>query len=82
MANLLDILFASSDEEEDQPRIRRIRDLTNPFDGFSEQQIYNRYRFTSEAIIELTELMKNDLERPTKRSRPIPPLHQVCIMFR
>jgi len=44
MANLMDILFASSDEEEDQPRIRRIRDLTNPFDGFSDQLILTATR--------------------------------------
>jgi len=43
MANLMDILFASSDEE-DQSRLRRIRDLTNPFDGFSDQLILTATR--------------------------------------
>jgi len=83
MANfLLDLIYGSEDEDEEPPRIRRMKDLTNPFDGFSNRQIYDRYRFSAEAIMALTDLLQGDIERPTKRSRPIPPLHQVCIMLR
>lgn len=77
------LLDDSSDEEiEQQPKIRHFRDLSNPLEGFSDKQIYERYRFTAQVIMELTDMLKEDIERPTRRNRAIPALHQTCIMLR
>jgi len=74
----------SSDDKDLEPvrRIRRFRDLTNPFDGLSERQIVERYRFTSDIIMEITNLIKSDIQRHTRRNRPLPPMFQVCLMLR
>lgn len=76
------IFDGSSDDEAPMPIERRFRDLLNPFSGFTDQDIYDRYRFYPPVILELTDMLKIDLERPTKKSRPLSPLHQVCIALR
>lgn len=65
-----------------EPPIRKYLDLLNPFDGLSDTEIMQKYRFPPTIIIEITDLVRGDLEKPTKRNRPIPPLIEVCISLR
>lgn len=61
---------------------KRFRDHLNPFDGYSEKQIYDRYRFPPVVIFELIELVNVDLEYLTKRSAALTPLQQMCCALR
>uniref|UniRef100_A0A915KAU6 Uncharacterized protein n=1 Tax=Romanomermis culicivorax TaxID=13658 RepID=A0A915KAU6_ROMCU len=67
------------EEEENLPPIRKFKHLINPFDGLSHIDIYNRYRFPAIIILEITDLIKDEIERPSNRSHAIRPLIQVCI---
>lgn len=78
MLRILRILGVEEDEE-DVPRIRRFRDLLNPFEGLNDDQVIQRYRFPPRIIFEIIDLLSEQLEKRTHRSRPIPPLLQVCI---
>lgn len=63
-------------------KIRKFKDVTNPFDGYSDLEIYNRYRFPPHVILQITELIQTDIRHATKRSRYLSPLHQVCLCLR
>ena len=47
----------------------------------SETQIRSRFRFRRETIIFISNLLRNDLERPTKRSQSISVEMQVIFTF-
>ena len=46
----------------------------------SETQIWSRFRFRSETIIFISNLLRNNLERPTKRSQSISVEMQVNLL--
>uniref|UniRef100_A0A915IIS0 DDE Tnp4 domain-containing protein n=1 Tax=Romanomermis culicivorax TaxID=13658 RepID=A0A915IIS0_ROMCU len=80
---ILRVLYSDDDSDDELPRkIRKLRDTTSPFDGLSDFQIYERYRFTPAAILNLTDLLKNDLERSTNRNHSILPLECICLALR
>uniref|UniRef100_A0A915IQZ8 DDE Tnp4 domain-containing protein n=1 Tax=Romanomermis culicivorax TaxID=13658 RepID=A0A915IQZ8_ROMCU len=64
------------EEEENLPRIRKFKHLINPFDGLSDVDINNRYRFPANIILEMMDLIKDGIERPSNRSHALPPLIQ------
>lgn len=47
------------------------------FEDLREDEILTRYRISKEGIMSLCHLLKNDLEKKTARSSPIPVLTQV-----
>lgn len=61
---------------------KRFRDHLNPLDGYSDGDIYNRYRFPPAVIFDLIELLKDDIERPTRKSAALTSLQQVCCALR
>jgi len=84
---LLHLINEEVDDEDDLlprqiRRPRHFRDLTNPLTNYTDDQIYARYQFKGKVIIELTDLLKPELERPKKRNRAVPVLIQVCIFLR
>ena len=71
-------------EEENRRGIRLERQFlprTNPLD-YSNQKILRRFRMTREVLLEVVELIKDDLEHPTKRSQSIPALLQCSCAIR
>ena len=50
--------------------------------SFSDEDIRNRFRFKRESITYLVNLLKNDLERPTKRNHALSVETQVLISLR
>lgn len=62
-------------------RQRVFRDRRNPLDRFDDLELYQRFRLRREGIIELTDLLKVDLERKTKRSHAVPSVLQASICF-
>lgn len=58
-------------------RARVFRDRMDPF-HVNETELLKHYRFTKEAILEITELL-DVCEPKTKRSQSIPALYQCCI---
>lgn len=64
-------------------RIGRIfRDRQNPFDYYSDGELYKRFRFTRRVIIEITDLIEDDISARTLKNNPIPPLMQVMAFLR
>ena len=61
---------------------RRFRDIMNPFCGYTDYQVYQRYQFPPDVILELTAMLAGDIEHPTSRSWALPPLIQVCFTLR
>lgn len=77
-------LFLFLTERTENPRklpIPRVfRDRTNPLDNLSDFDAIARYRLPRNDIVELLELVKNDLRRPTSRSYAIPEITQVKLI--
>ena len=62
-----DILFRRALRRE-----RLFSDSNNPLDYLSDEELYQKYRFTCEGIYVLCDLLQLDVRRPTNRSKGIP----------
>jgi hypothetical protein len=58
---------------------RVFRDRRNPIDVFDDDELYKRYRFTREGIMQITDLVRLDIEHDTARSHALVPCQQVLI---
>jgi hypothetical protein len=58
-------------------RERIFRDRSNALEVLCDQELMRRYRFPRATILELTELIREDVEHPTRRSHAIPAHIQV-----
>lgn len=63
-------------------RERLYRDLVNPLEVYDEIEIKNLFRFQSPHILQITDDVKEHLQRNTGRSRALAPLQQVCVALR
>jgi hypothetical protein len=72
------------DEEVNRGRRREriFRDRINPLDQYDDVELYHRFRFRREGILELTEMLKPDLEHKTLRNYAVPPVLQASALFR
>uniref|UniRef100_A0A915KKP4 Uncharacterized protein n=1 Tax=Romanomermis culicivorax TaxID=13658 RepID=A0A915KKP4_ROMCU len=50
------------EDDDAPPRIRKFKDLINPFEGLSNAEIYHRYRFPPHIILKITDLINEDIE--------------------
>lgn len=60
---------------------RNFRDRSNPLEDLSAADIFARYRFHPDTIMDLLRQLP-DLSTPTKRNLPIPPLLQLLVTLR
>ena len=61
-------------------RIERVfQDRLNPLEILSDEEVFRRYRFRGQTIMDIVEVVFPFLERPTKRSSPLPPLLSVLV---
>ena len=65
-----------------QMRKRRYRGVEDPLHGWTDEDLRKRYRFGKHGIDFLTNLLKNDLERPTHRSSALSVQQQVLLTLR
>ena len=65
-----------------QMRKRRYRGVEDPLHGWTDEDLRRRYRFEKHGIDFLTNLLKNDLERPTHRSSALSVQQQVLLTLR
>ena len=73
------ILFLADEERERElKRMRVFRDRKNPLDWLDDGEVIERYRLPRNFLIQLVELVKEDVERPTKRNHSLSALTQVC----
>ena len=75
MAAVLDL--ADDVIEIDCKEMRVFRDRKNPLKVFNDTEVIERYRFPRNVLIRLVELVREDDERPTKRSHSLSALTQV-----
>ena len=62
-------------------RARVFEDRCNPLDR-SDDYLYERYRFSSEGIIYLCQLLDDNIRRPTRRCNPLTTCQAVCLTLR
>ena len=60
---------------------RVLRDRRNPIDVFDDDEVYKRYRFTREGIMQITDLVRPDTEHDAARSHALLPYQQVLIFL-
>lgn len=60
---------------------RNFRDRSNPLEDLSAADIFARYKFHPDTIMDLLRQLP-DLSTPTKRNLPIPPLLQLLVTLR
>lgn len=65
-----------------QDKKRSFRAAVDPLQGWSDEELRKRYRFGRRGLNFLTELLENDLQRPTRRSHAISVPHQILIALR
>ena len=63
-------------------RERRFRQHEIFLDDFSDEEIRSRYRFGRNSIEFLTEILEDDLQRPTKRNHALSPTLQILVALR
>src|SRR5690349_4712711 len=63
-------------------RERIFRDRLNPLDSLNDLKLYNRYRFDRPSILWISDLLRPDLEHPTKRGQSLPVSMQVMMALR
>ena len=63
-------------------RQRIFRDRNNPLDYLPEEDIIQRYRLTRQLILQVCDMVRDDIERPTNRSSPLPVSLQVMVALR
>nr|XP_022294334.1 putative nuclease HARBI1 [Crassostrea virginica] len=77
------ILFLADEERERElKRMRVFRDRKNPLDWLDDVEVIERYRLPRNFLIQLVELVKEDVERPTKRNHSLSALTQVLVTVR
>ena len=62
--------------------IRRERvflDRRNPLESMNDDKLIARYRFPRHTLLQIVDLVKDDVQRPTARSVPLSPVSQVCL---
>ena len=62
-------------------RNRIFRDRTNPFDVFTDDEIFRKFRFHRQEIIVITDSIAGEIEISSRRGT-LPPLFQVLISLR
>ncbi|XP_021967141.1 putative nuclease HARBI1 [Folsomia candida] len=62
--------------------IRRLHDLSNPFESFSEHQFQARFRLSKHAILFVAALIEPKVISPLKRGAQIPPFMQLLVALR
>ncbi|KAH3848693.1 hypothetical protein DPMN_091073 [Dreissena polymorpha] len=60
-----------------RPRERRLFRQTKGFSDLRDAEILSRYRLDRQSIYRLVDLLRDDLQKPTRRSKSIPVLTQV-----
>ena len=65
-----------------QMRERRFCQQEFSLDEFSDEELRSRYRFGSQSIEYLTEIIGDDLQRQTKRNHAITPTLQILVSLR
>jgi len=63
-------------------RERIFRDRTNPLEIYDDWELIESFRFDRRTILQITQLLQDDLESSTFRSKAIPPLIKVLISLR
>ena len=63
-------------------KTKTYRELHNPMLHLDDKELVARFRFDSNGIRFLTELLQNELQSATLRSRAIPVEIQVCVALR
>ena len=58
---------------------RCFRERSTALDQLTDRELIERYRFPKHEILNLTDELKQDIERPTNRSHAIPAFLQVFI---
>ena len=69
------------DEGERLRRERTFREQSTALNELNDRELIERYRFPRHGILQITALVKEDVERPTARSHAIPAFIQVQHMF-
>lgn len=62
-------------------RPRVFRDRSNPLENYTADEVFERYRFRPETIIYIVGILPN-LQKPTGRNNPLPPLLQLLVSLR
>ena len=71
------VLYLADDEiARECKRMRVFRDRNNPSEVLNYIDVIGRYRLPRNVLIRLVELVREDVERPTKRSRSLSTLTQ------
>jgi hypothetical protein len=66
-----------------RPRKRKVyKSIVNPLLTDDDDALYRKYRFTGEGISYLEDILWEDLEHPTNKSRAIPTEVQICAALR
>ena len=52
-------------------RERIFRDITNPLDIYNDIELYERFKFPRQRLLELIDELRPDLEHPTRRQSAI-----------
>ncbi|XP_046585276.1 putative nuclease HARBI1 [Haliotis rubra] len=60
---------------------RTFRDRFNPMEMYSDDQLFERYRFRRSTIFFIVDLISHKLAHPTQRSHSLPPIIQVLIFL-
>lgn len=60
------------------PRLRIIRDRSNPIVYYHETEFKRRFRLTKQTVYQLTGAIEHLLEHPTAKNNALPPVLQVC----
>ena len=61
-------------------RERVFRDRTHPLEIYDDEELLKRFRFPRHAILELTDLVREDIEGVQRRTT-LPAISQVCFDF-
>ena len=64
------------------PIRRVVRDRSNPYEDFSDEEFKNRFRFRKETVLSLMQLLSTDLEHGVSRNNFIPPILQIAATLR
>ncbi|XP_052270434.1 putative nuclease HARBI1 isoform X2 [Dreissena polymorpha] len=65
-----------------RPRERRLFRQRKGFSDLRDAKILSRYRLDRQSIYRLVDLLRDDLQKPTRRSKSIPVLTQVLVSLR
>ena len=71
------LYLADKEIERECKTIRVFRDRNNPFEVRNDTEVIERYRLPRNVLIRLVELVREDVERPTKRSHSLSDLTQI-----